>query len=121
MSENTMLQLILDEVKGLGSRMDSLENKVDSLENKIDIMQGDIRMLRYDVTNIKEDIDILRVTSMDMKHSLSSLGVRQVKLDMKLTALSDELGEISEIVINNYKRLNVTTEMAQAHERRLKA
>ena len=111
MADNEMLQLILDGVNGLEQRFDGLEQRIDKL-------QQDVNIVKHDVDVIKQDVSDLRLTTMDMKRNVTSLGLGQVKIDLKLTSLTDELGEISDVIIANYKRLEVTNDMVLKHEHR---
>ena len=91
MADNEMLRLILDEIKGLEKRFDGLEQDF----AKLALVQ--VRM-EQDITSIKKDITV-------------------VKKDV--ASINKEVREMSYVVTDNYKRLEATTDMAHAHERKL--
>lgn len=89
MENNGLLQLILDELKGLRGDVNVLKEDVSVLKEDVTGLKEDVAVLKEDVAGLKEDVSTLKVDVFNLKEG-------QKRIERKLDAVYEQTAELTE-------------------------
>lgn len=95
MTDRQILEAVLTEVKGLGARMDGLENRMDRFEEETRNNFADIRLHLENITD--KNISILAENHLNLinKMDVSATWMNRIMInEVKMNALTDQVARL---------------------------